>query len=417
MKTQSYRAIRDAIASHDLTPAEAIRSSHDAIAMADGHIHAFTALADEAMLERDAAATGPLAGIAIGMKDIIDTAELPTSYGSEIYNGHRPATDASICAMARSKGAHIAGKTVTAEFAFFHPGPTVNPHDHAHTPGGSSSGSAAAVAAGMVPLAIGTQTGGSVIRPASFCGVAGYKPSFRLIPTVGVKTFSWTLDTLGLFAASIEDIAAAATDLTGRPLDRPRSNEPLRIGIWDDGNRREVSDDMVAAVESIARIAERNGHTVITVRETEPMVAADLCHALLQEYEGALSLAHELRSAPDRLSEKLRSALEAASEIEPSEYDSARRTARRARLAARDLFGEVDLVLSPAATGAAPAGLASTGSAEHNRLWTLLGCPAATFRANGADSLPLGVQLTARFGEDAMLLAVASRLETALHDQ
>ncbi|MCP1199726.1 amidase [Notoacmeibacter sp. MSK16QG-6] len=411
MKMQSYREIREAIASHHLTPAEAIRAAYEAITLADGHIHAFTVLADEAMRQRDGAMDGPLAGIAIGIKDIVDTADFPTSYGSPIYENHRPAADAAICAMIRSKGGHIVGKTVTAELAFFHPGPTVNPHDHAHTPGGSSSGSAAAVAAGMVPLAIGTQTGGSVIRPASYCGIAGFKPSFRLIPTVGVKTFSWTLDTLGLFAASVADVAAAAADTTGRHLDQPSRGKPLRIAIWDDDGRREVSADMAAAVERIAGIAGRQGHQVITLKEPEAMIEADLCHGLLQEYEGALSLAHEMRTAPQLLSDKLRDALEGASRIDSSAYDGARRTARRARLAARELFDEVDIVLSPAATGAAPRGLASTGSAEHNRLWTLLGCPAVTFRADRDGPLPLGIQMTARFGKDALLLAAAAELE------
>ncbi len=156
------------------------------------------------------ASAGPLRGIAVGIKDIIDTADFPTEMGSPIYRGFRPRADAPVVMMLKQAGATIIGKTTTTAFAANDPTPTLNPHNHGHTPGGSSSGSAAAVAAGMIPLALGTQTGGSVIRPASFCGVAAIKPSFRLLPTVGVKCFSWTLDTVGLFAAGVEDLAQRA---------------------------------------------------------------------------------------------------------------------------------------------------------------------------------------------------------------
>ena len=205
---QSFIALREAIASGALDPRDAIAQSLDAIDAKESDIRAFVTRGDRQVLLAGQA-KGPLAGIAVAVKDIFDTADLPTSYGSPIYAGHQPRADAALVAMLRRAGAAIVGKTVTTEFAHFTPGPTRNPHDPGHTPGGSSSGSAAAVAAGMVPAAIGTQTAGSIIRPAAFCGIAGYKPSFRLVPTVGTKTFSWSLDTVGFFAASVADVASA----------------------------------------------------------------------------------------------------------------------------------------------------------------------------------------------------------------
>ena len=206
---QSVLTILNAIERGETTPRAAVAQSLDAIAAKDAAIGAFVALPErgKALAAADGAA-GPLAGIAVGVKDIIDTYDLPTGHGSPIYAGHRPASDAAIVSLLRARGAMVAGKTVATEFAYLQPAATVNPHDPGHTPGGSSSGSAAAVAAGMVPVAIGTQTGGSVIRPAAYCGVAGYKPSFRLIPLVGAKTFSWSLDTAGVFAATAADAAA-----------------------------------------------------------------------------------------------------------------------------------------------------------------------------------------------------------------
>ena len=179
-----------------------------------------------------AQSAGPLRGIAVGIKDIMDTKDFPTEMGSPIYRGFRPRGDAAVVMMLKQAGATIVGKTTTTAFASVDPTPTLNPHNHGHTPGGSSSGSAAAVAAGMIPLALGTQTGGSVIRPASFCGVAAIKPSYRLLPTVGVKCYSWTLDTVGLFAAGVDDVARGLAAMTGRPeLLLPSSIPTPRIGV------------------------------------------------------------------------------------------------------------------------------------------------------------------------------------------
>src|SRR5438874_2289465 len=212
----------------ELSTDAAIAQSQEAIAAHERTIGAFVCRD-----ERPRAATvGPLRGIAVGIKDIIDTADFPTEMGSRIYKGWRPRADAPVVMMLKQAGATIVGKTTTTAFAANDPTATLNPHNHGHTPGGSSSGSAAAVGAGMIPLALGTQTGGSVIRPASFCGAAAIKPSYRLLPTVGVKCFSWTLDTVGLFAADVADLAQGLSAMTGRSELLPVASLPTpRIGI------------------------------------------------------------------------------------------------------------------------------------------------------------------------------------------
>src|SRR5437660_9193590 len=223
----------------DLSPDAALAQS---LAEIDAQEKAIGAFACRAENPRDTG-KGPLRGIAVGIKDIIDTAELPTEMGSPIYKGFRPRADASVVMMLKHAGATIIGKTTTTAFAANDPTATLNPRNHAHTPGGSSSGSAAAVAAGMIPLALGTQTGGSVIRPASFCGVAAIKPSYRLLPTVGVKCYSWTLDTVGLFAAGVDDVARGLSAMTGRPeLLLPPGIPTPRIGI--------VTQDFAGAPEA-----------------------------------------------------------------------------------------------------------------------------------------------------------------------
>ncbi|MCC8968761.1 amidase, partial [Bradyrhizobium sp. Pear76] len=201
------------IESGELSADVAITQTRDAIAAQEKTIGAFVRLDEKARAQQ----AGPLRGIAVGIKDIIDTADFPTEMGAAIYRGHQPRADAPVVMALKQAGATIVGKTTTTAFAANDPTPTLNPRNHAHTPGGSSSGSAAAVAAGMIPLALGTQTGGSVIRPASFCGVAAIKPSYRLLPTVGVKCFSWTLDTVGLFGAGVRDVALGLAAMTRRP--------------------------------------------------------------------------------------------------------------------------------------------------------------------------------------------------------
>src|SRR5919112_255935 len=361
----------------DLTPAASLRAAHEAITAGDSDIQAFVHVDGAAR----AATEGPLRGIPVGVKDIIDTADMPTEMGSPIYAGWRPKADAPLVIALRRAGATPIGKTATTPFAFIDPTSTRNPRNPAHTPGGSSSGSAAAVAAGMVPLALGTQTGGSVIRPASYCGVPAIKPSFRLIPTVGVKSFSWGLDTVGLFAAGVADVAYALAAVTGRP--------DLRV------------DD---------RGPETPGADVRPVTLHSILAEAWAAHPTLQDYEARQSFAWEYETHREVLPPLLRKLLDDSESITPQAYDDARRTAHRARGALDDIFAEVDVLLTFSAPGAAPATLASTGSARFNRLWTLLGNPCVNVPGlANASGLPVGVQVIAPFGRDRHAL-LASRL-------
>lgn len=412
---QKVTEIAAAIAAGTMTPRAAIEASLAAIADREPEIGAFEALADAEALLAAADASGPLAGMAFGVKDIIDTFDLPTAYGSPIYAGHRPAADAPVIALARRRGAAIVGKTVTTEFAYFAPGRTVNPHDHAHTPGGSSSGSAAAVAAGMIPAAIGTQTGGSIIRPAAFCGVAGFKPSFRLLPAMGMKTFAWTLDTLGFFAAGVADVALFAERLTSRPLAvEPVTPSALTIGVYRSGVWDEASASMQAAVEAMAERASRAGARIVDIDEPEALALARDTHATIQDYEAAHALGDELARHPDRLSPVLLETLNRGRTITPGAYDNGRRIARRARHIANELFQTVDVVLTPSAPGAAPRGLETTGAPTFNKLWTLAGTPCVNVPGFTEGSLPLGVQVVSRFGRDRLALSVAAWMEALI---
>ncbi|MDD9909147.1 MAG: amidase [Ahrensia sp.] len=359
---------------------------------------------------------GPLRGILLGIKDVFETRDMPTGYGSPIYGDHQPVADAALVSMLKQAGATIAGKTVTTEFAWFEPGPTRNPHNTDHTPGGSSSGSAAGVAAGFFPAAIGTQTGGSIIRPAAFCGVSGFKPSFRLFPTVGLKHFSWSLDTVGFFAASASDCGLVAAACSGRDLDVTLDDDTApRIGLYHGGDDHLMSDAMEMALSSAVQLAAKAGARITDIEGPERVEAARLAHPTVQDFEARLALADELHHSPGGLSKKLRDHLEAADDITPAQYDDARRTANHARKASHDLFADCDVLLTASAPGAAPHSLRSTGDSAFNRLWTLLGLPCVNVPGmKDTTGLPLGVQIIAPFGKDKRALQVAHWLERVL---
>jgi Asp-tRNA(Asn)/Glu-tRNA(Gln) amidotransferase A subunit family amidase len=409
----SVISIQEAIASGRTTPRASIEASLDRIAAGDVDLEAFAVLADRAtLLQAAEAATGPLAGVAAGVKDIFDTGDLPTTYGSPAYAGHQPRTDAALVTMIRRSGAAVVGKTVSTEFAFLNPARTKNPRNQAHTPGGSSAGSAAAVAAGMIPAATGTQTGGSIIRPAAYCGVSGYKPSFRLVPTVGAKTFAWSLDTAGFFAASAADVARFAACVIGRPLDIQPIESPLRIGIYRSGVWNEANADMQAAVLRAAALAADSGAEIVDIDEPEALAAGRDNHGTVQNHEAGLAMADDLLRHGGQMSDILRTTLEGGQAITPDAYDAARAIARHARKATTALFGQIDVLLTPSATGAAPAGLGSTGSPIFNKLWTLTGNPCVNVVGLAdAAGLPLGVQIVGRFGADRTTLSAASWLE------
>lgn len=377
-------------------------------------VHAWAYLDPERARDEARSATGPLSGVVLGVKDIFDTGDQPTEYGSPIYAGHQPRGDAGVVAQLRAAGAVALGKTVTTEFAVMHPGPTANPHRTTHTPGGSSSGSAVAVATGMVDVALGTQTAGSVIRPASFCGIFGFKPTFGSITTAGVKPVAPSLDTVGWFARDVTMLDRARVALTARPPAPELSSTPtialVRTDQWTD-----AATDAREAVETAARAASDAGGTVVDTAMLAGFDSLMTDHPIVMAYEAVRALAWEWNTHRDVLSASLTEILEHGESIDPDEYDRVLARAVVARAACDDLFGDADVVLTLAATGEAPAGLDSTGAPRFNRLWTLLGLPAiAVPGMTGSTGLPVGVQLVGRHGADALVLSCAAWLAGAL---
>jgi len=362
---------------------------------------------------------GPLHGIPIAVKDLIDTVDMPTAYGSSIYRGHRPAADASCVALARAAGAVVLGKTVTTEFAAFTPGKTANPRNPAHTPGGSSSGSAAAVADGMAPLAFGTQTAGSIIRPAAYCGCVGYKPSFGLINRAGVKPLADSLDTVGVLARTVDDAAFFAGVLAERPVLRhlAAAGQPPHFGLYRTPMWDEAEPATAAALERAHAALDRS-----RARVEELAIAPDH-HGLttaqdkIMGFETVRALADERIRHSAELSPQLAQLIDAGMAVGAEEYDAARALAEAARAGLAGFFGGCDAILVPAAPGEAPAGLGYTGNPVFNRMWTLLGVPCVTVPGHwGESGLPTGVQLVGRMHDDARLMACAAFLERALAD-
>jgi amidase len=346
-----------------------------------------------------------LFGIPIGIKDNFDTAALPTTYGSPIYARHRPRADAALVAGLHKAGAMIAGKTKLAEFAWMHPSDTLNPLDPARTPGGSSSGSAAAVAARTVPVATGTQTAGSVNRPASYCGVVGYKATFGLLPTDGIKLLSPALDTVGLMARTVADIALVSGALLGWNEENATSKPRLgwaRTPIWD-----RIDPDAAAA---IGRAVEQlDGVEEVDLPDGfEELIDAQ---TTVQSYESALSLAHELRTSPELLSEELRAALQVGAAIQADVIARARETRERRGRALVELLGRYDGLLTPSTTGVPPIGLGYTGDPVFSRAWNYIGAPCVSLPLAEIDvGLPAGLQLIGAPDSDRRLLGAAARL-------
>jgi len=361
-------------------------------------------------------ARGPLHGVPIGIKDIIATADMPTGYGSPIYAGHRPAWDAACVAAIRAAGGIVLGKTVTTEFASSRAGKTVHPADPARTPGGSSSGSAAAVADRMLPLAVGTQTGGSIVRPASFCGVVGYKPSFGWIDRHGVKPLSESLDTVGVMARSIDDAARLVAVMAGRPelLDLKEVERP-RIAVWSCDALDEAAPDMLACIRRAIDSLAQSGAVLVDCREPISTSDLDKAHHVIEYVEMGRALAFELQRYPGQLSPALRKRIESGQSYTAETYDEMKRVARQCRRAMRSLFSEFDAVIFPSTLGEAPTGHQSTGNALFNRFWTALYGPVITIPAgSGAAGMPLGIQLIGAIGDDLRLLSLARWAQSIL---
>jgi len=353
--------------------------------------------------------SGVLKGVPVGVKDVIDTYDMPTQHGSPIYRGNRPFADAACVALTRAAGGVILGKTVTTEFANRHPRETVHPLNPAYTPGGSSSGSAAAVADFQVPVGFGTQTGGSTIRPAAFCGVIGYKPTFGEFSRVGIKMQCHNLDTLGIICRSLDDLSLmrAALQVQPRRLVDRAAGAP-RIGFCRTPSWDHASPDTQALLE---RTAARLSAAGAMVKDVAPVPSSFLEHQhRVFAFEAARNYAYEYEVHGDKLSAALRDGLlKSGRELPLSQYVEAIETAEAVRARLDDVFAEFDVLLAPSAVGEAPEGLDSTGDARFNAIWTLAWTPCVTLPADaGRKGLPLGIQLVGpRFADERLLDAAA----------
>jgi Asp-tRNA(Asn)/Glu-tRNA(Gln) amidotransferase A subunit family amidase len=381
-------------------PAETLARCRARIAEIDPRIRAWVSVEPQ-----PATGSGPLDGIPFGVKDIYETAGLATAYGSPLFAGRRTPGDAALVAALRAKGGIVLGKTHTTAFAYFDPAPTRNPRDPGHTPGGSSSGSAAAVAAGMVPFALGSQTQGSVIRPASFCGIAGFKPTFGLLDRAGMLPFAPSLDTPGFFTEDAEDMATLWRFLNG---------DEQEGTLWSVAAPRRIEgvepEMMLAFKDAVGRLNAAGFRVALTEM---PVEFAGLAAAVsaIQAYEGARSLEPVWREHRERVGVKLAAMIERGLAMPAAEYEAARTLVEDQRKAMRPLFEEFGLVATPAANGPAPRGLESTGDPRQNAPWTGLGVPVVTVPMPVRASLPMGLQLAAAWSRDRALVSSAVEVE------
>ena len=423
-------AAAEAIRAGEVTSTELVQACLDRIAEREETVGAWAYLdperalqkADAADLARSAGESlGPLHGVPVGVKDIFDTRDMPTEDGTVLHAGRRPMTEATVVSQLRTAGAIVIGKTVTTELAVFGPGKTTNPHDADRTPGGSSSGSAAAVAAAMVPLAVGTQTNGSVIRPAAYCGVVGYKPTYGSISRHGVLQQSRPLDQVGVFARSVEDAALLAEQLMAydtrdpdmaeraRPhLLRTALDEPpvtprlafVKSPVWD-----KADDDAKAA---FAELVQALGEDIEEIALPPAFDDAIAWHRTIMEADLANSFAREYEQGADQLTAILREMIERGQTYLAVDYNRAIERQVGLNYLLDGIFEVYDAILTPATTGQAPVGLGSTGSPIFCTIWTLCGTPAITLPLlQGAAGMPIGVQLVGPKGDDARLLRTA----------
>ena len=429
--------LRDRLASGAIRAAELAEVLIARVAAVEPDVRAFawfdpdhvrTQAEERDRLRRAGRPIGPLHGLPVALKDIIDTAGIPTCNGTVLDEGRKPWKDAAIVERLKAAGAVIMGKTVTAELAYLTPGRTRNPANPAHTPGGSSSGSAAAVAAGMVPLAVGTQTGGSVIRPAAFCGTVGYKPSFGAIPRTGVLSQSPRLDTVGVFARSVSDAALLAETLFGwdagdvatAPAPHPQllataiAEPPLkpvfafvRTPFWD----RADADTHGAWAELVELLGEQCFEAELPAAFGD----AGVLRERINLAEMAKAFHHYARRGAESLSPRLRAALADGDAIPARDYLAALDWPAVYNAALDEILDRCDAIITPAAPGPAPRSLETTGASIFNAIWTLCGLPAVTIPAFAAENgMPMGVQLVGRRGDDGRLLRSAHWLSRFL---
>jgi Asp-tRNA(Asn)/Glu-tRNA(Gln) amidotransferase A subunit family amidase len=401
------------ISSGTLTAEAVTQACLDRIAAREPKVKAFAFLDTELALtqarRRDAEPSrGLLHGVPIVVKDVLDTADMPTEMGSPIYAGHQPGTDATCVALARAAGAVILGKTVTCEFAGVHPGPTTNPINPAHTPGGSSSGSAAAVADAMAPLAFGSQTGGSVLRPAAFCGIVGFKPSFGTLPREGLKAAVDSFDTIGVMGRSVADVSLFMDALLGRaPVPSAPLNKP-RIGLCRTPWWPTAELETVEAVEDAAARLAQGGAALREVKLPIYFDGLMTARETINAFERSETLNWEWTHHRAQISPRMVATIEQGRAVPEADYQGALYLTERCRAALGSIMSGLDALLVPCVSGKAPAGLEHTGDTRFQALWTMLHVPAISLPTHGGlRDLPVGIQLVAPIGADDALLRVA----------
>ena len=413
-----------AIRNGELTPEALVSACLERIGQREAEVRAWEVI-EQPLIDEQLAALeqvpeterGALHGIPVGIKDIYDTIDLPTAYGSPIYKGHQPTWDAAAVARLRAAGAIILGKTVTTEFAYWKAGKTRNPHDLSRTPGGSSSGSAAAVADFMVPFATGTQTVASTMRPAAFCGVAGFKPSAGRISTAGIKPLAGSLDTVGMFARRVCDLALIGGVMAGRKdwieartSDASPAIAMMRTPEWD-----QVSTESIADVEKAAEKVKRAGASLISGAAPASFFQLAEVQNVVLAFEVARDFSSEWRHHRSALSPQICELIEEGLALSPTAYESAQSSRAAAIASLDDLFAGADFLFAPSALGEAPLLEEGTGDPLMSRAWTLLGLPSINLPlGTGPTGLPLGLQIAARPGHDASLLAAAQWIEKRL---
>ena len=403
----------------------------DCVARADElepSINAFTARASLEKLKEEVR-PGPLMGIPVVVKDLIDTKDFVTSYGSPIYKNHIPADDAQIVKRVRELGGVIFGKTVTTEFAWRTPGKTSNPWNIAHTPGGSSSGSAAAVASGIAPLGLGSQTAGSIIRPATYCGVVGYKASFGTVPRLGVHPVSSSLDHVGFFTRSVADAAYAfnllknrdvteedgqvIADLSIQPIDKILQRKP-RIAILKTPYDDLLSDEQMDVMKAASALLEKSGAALEILELPSYYWDGIEALAVLMSCEAAVVHEQHLAKYPDLISADIRELVQKGNATSAPDYIKAKNLQKRLRKSIGDVFSQFDAILAPAATGEAPRGLEFTGNPIFCSLWSFIGTPAIALPfSQSQNGLPLGVQLIGNYLDDQKLINIAAFVESS----
>jgi len=413
--------LRDALSNGSVSLEDVLADSKHKIAHCEPQIQAWEFLdwsgvqtRIDALLDIPKIERGPLWGVPVALKDIFDTYDMPTAYGSTIYSGHQPVADAACVARLRAAGALLLGKTVSTEFAFWKQGKTRNPLNPAHSPGGSSSGSAAAVADFVVPLALGSQTAASTIRPASYCGIVGFKPTYGAISTAGVKALAASMDTIGLFARNIDDISLLFDVLigtTGSESTMTELPDRLRFRIWDEGELENASSDCLSYFNEFQLKVESLG---IVVREAPGKPQRQPLYSIqteLMAYESNRELAFEYHFHKENLSDVLINFLQEGSSLNESSWNLAQKYRSESLATLDDYFGDAQVLIMPSTTDVAPLYDEGTGDPIMSRAWTLLGLPSITLPLlNQTRSLPLGIQLAARPGQDRFLLSVAQYL-------